>query len=392
MLAALPLLAATMTTDPRLIAGVTAWGTLPWLLTALPAGAYVDRADARRAMVGVQIVQALLLASLAALTMARTGSIVLLYAIAFGVGVAETVAKVAGQKLVPALVPDEHLERANGRQNAVFFTTHQFIGPPVGALLFTFATALPFWVDAATFAISAALVARIAVETRPRGGQRRPLRGDIVEGLRWLARHRLIRTLSLLSAAANLASFMAVPTLVLFARQRLGLDEIGYGVLVALMAAGGVCGGLLSDRLVARFGGRAVATMTIFTTPAAMICIGLFGSNLPIVATLATVTSFGASLWNVAVGSLRQRTVPVELLGRVSSAGLLVAWGVQPVGAVLGGLVAGWFGLAAPWLVAGAIRLVAATVALPTLRQWDKRRGDVVTHRLPVDNHPDRPQ
>lgn len=169
---------------------------------------------------------------------------------------------------------------------------------------------------------------------------------------------------------ANLANYLAMATLVLFAQQRLGLDELGYGTLVALMAVGGVAGSLLSQRIVARFGGRRVVTATIFATPCAMLGIGLLAHNLPTMAALATVSSFGASLWNVAAGSLRQRTVPSELLGRVSSAGLLVSWGAQPLGAVLGGLAAGSLGLAAPWFIAGAIRLVAAIVALPALREW----------------------
>src|SRR5262245_26179347 len=104
-LAVLPLLAATVTGDPRLIAGVTAWGTLPWLLASLPAGVLVDRGDARRSMAFVQTAQAVLVAMLAALTALNGPRIVAIYAIAFLLGVAETVAKVASQKLIPAVVP-----------------------------------------------------------------------------------------------------------------------------------------------------------------------------------------------------------------------------------------------------------------------------------------------
>jgi len=370
-LAVLPLLALTMTTDPRLIAGVTAWGTLPWLLASLPAGAVVDRCDARRSMVLVQGVQALLVALLAAVTMLNAGHIALLYAVAFTLGVAETVAKIAAQKLIPAVVPAELLEQANGRQNASLFTAKEFLGPPLGTLLFWLAAPLPLWADVATFAVSAVLIARIAARTwQAAPATRRSLRAEIGEGLRWLAGHRLLRTLSLLSGVANLANYMAMATLVLFARQRLGLTEVGYGLLVGVMAVGGIAGSLLSRRIVARFGGRAVVTATLFTTPLAMLGIGLLARDPLTLGLLATVSSFGASLWNVASGSLRQRTVPGDLLGRVSSAGLLLAWGVQPLGAVLGGLIAGSFGLAAPWLCAGALRLLAAACALPTLREW----------------------
>ncbi|GIH11743.1 MFS transporter [Rhizocola hellebori] len=385
-LAVLPLLAANITTDPRLIAGVTAFGTLPWLLFSLPVGALVDRADPRRSLLRTQLAQAALVTVLAAATMAHTMSMALIYAVAFALGAAETVAKVAIQKLIPSVVPGELLEKANGRQNASMFSAKEFLGPPLGALLFSFAAALPLWADVATFAISAALVARLSRRPHPTGHSGRSIRAEVADGVRWLARHRLLRTLTLLSGAANLANYMALSTLVLFATSRLGLSGRGYGLLVGLMAAGGIAGSLLSARLVARFGGRAVVTTTIFTTPTAMLAIATLARDLPTMAALATFTSFGASLWNVASASLRQRTVPLELAGRVSSTGLLVTFGAQPIGAILGGLLAASpLGLTAPWLAAATLRLTAALLALPALRTWP------TTLSSPINNTPASP-
>jgi MFS family permease len=374
--AVLPLLAVTMTSDPRLIAGVTAWGTLPWLLAALPAGAIMDRADGRPALILVQSCQALLVGTLAAASMLGARSMAALYAVAFALGTAETFAKVAVQKLIPAVVAPDRLEAANGQQNASMFTVQLFLGPPIGALLFSISAALPLWVDAATFAISVALMARLKVRTAQAVGSGWSPGADILAGVRWLARHRLLRTLTLLAGVANLANFMTVSTLVLFARQRLGLDEIGYGILLSAMAVGGVLGSLVSGRVIGRFGGRAVATATIFTTPAAMLGVAFLATDLPTMAALSTVTSCGASLWNVASASLRQRTVPSGLIGRVSSVGLMVAWGAQPIGAVLGGVIAASpLGIVGPWIVAGALRLLAATLAFPALRAWPEAKA-----------------
>ncbi|GIJ58551.1 MFS transporter [Virgisporangium aurantiacum] len=366
--AVLPLLAATLTTDPRLIAGVTAWGTLPWLLAALPAGAIVDRSDGRRALVVVQCCQALLVGALAVVSMMDAGTMAVLYGVAFALGTAETFAKVTVQKLIPAVTPSDRLETANGQQNAAMFAMKLFLGPPIGALLFSFSAALPLWLDVAAFAVSVTLVARLTVRTVASG---RSPAGGVWAGARWLAGHRVLRTLTMLTAVANLANFMTVSTLVLFARQRLGLDEVGYGVLLSAMGVGGVLGSLVSGRLIGRFGGRAVVTTTIFTTPVAMLGVASLATDLPTMAALTTVTSAGASLWNVASTSLRQRTVPSGLIGRVSSAGLMVSWGMQPIGAVLGGLVAvSPLGIAGPWMVAGALRLLAAVLATPVLRDW----------------------
>ncbi|MEU8074888.1 MFS transporter [Catellatospora citrea] len=368
-LAALPLLAATMTADPGLIAGITVWGSLPWLLAALPMGVYADRHDARRTMTGAQLVQAALVAALAAMVTAGSGGMVLVYAVAFAVGLAETLAHISLQKLVPAIVPPAQLELANGRQHAALFSSKQFLGPPLGALLFAVAVALPFWVDALTFLASAVLVWRIRATTRVS----RPavsLRAGIGEGVRWLAGNRLLRTLALLSGVANLANFLAMATFVLFAKQVLGLGDVGYGVVLGLMAVGGISGALVSGRVVGLVGGRRTVTFTLFATPLAMLAIGLVARDVATVAALAFVTSFGAALWNVAAGSLRQRTVPGDLLGRVSSVGMMVTWGAQPLGAYLGGLTATWWGLSAVWVVAAVLRLTAATAALPALREW----------------------
>ncbi len=368
-LAALPLLAATMTHDPGVIAGITVWGSLPWLLAALPMGAFADRYDARRTATAAQVVQAALVALLAGAATVGAGGITLVYAVAFAVGLAETLAHISLQKLVPAVVPAARLEAANGRQHAALFSSRQFVGPPLGALLFTVAVGLPFWVDAFTFAVSAVLVWRIRATT-PVTRRETSLLAGIGEGVRWLAGNRLLRTLALLSGVANLANFLAMATFVLFAKQVLGLDDIGYGVVLGLMAVGGITGALISGRAVGWAGGRRTVTFTLFATPLAMLAVGLFARDVVTVAALAFVTSFGAALWNVAAGSLRQRTVPGALLGRVSSAGLMVTWGAQPLGAYLGGLTATWWGLSAVWVVAALLRLLAATAALPALREW----------------------
>ncbi len=397
LLAALPLLAATLTRDPRLIAGVTAWGTLPWLLAALPAGALADRSDGRRLMSRAQWLQGALVTVLAVLSVVHAGQIAVLYLVAFAIGVAETAVKAAGQTLVPDIVPPDQLERANGRFGATQFAAEEFLGPPLGSLLFALATPLPFWVDAVTFAISALLVARLRVRRRhrpplPPGPPLPPRTVNVWEGLRWLARHPLLRVLSGLAAVANLANTMALSTLVLFATQRLHLGPGGYGVLLGAMAAGGVLGSLLSRVAIEHLGGRAVVTTTILLTPAAQLAIAVLGRDPVTVAALAVVGSACASLWNVATMSLRQRLVPADLRGRVGNAGLALAWGAQPVGAVLGGLAAGAFGMAAPWLLAGLLRLVTALVALPALRRWPSPASPVMSvTAAPLERDSGRP-
>ena len=227
--AALPLLAATLTRDPRLVAGMAVAFTLPWLLFALPAGAIVDRLDRRKVMYRVNIVRAALVGVIALSVVTDTASIWLLYVIAFSLGTCETLFDNAAQSILPSIVETDQLELANGRQYAGEVVANTFVGPPIGGILFAVAASVPFWLDSASFLIAALLVATIAGSFRPAGakvaGEKRSLRADIAEGVRWLRNHRLLRTLALVLGALNFASWLGMATAVLFAQEILGLDE-----------------------------------------------------------------------------------------------------------------------------------------------------------------------
>ncbi len=369
--AAVPLLAVSITTNPRLVAGVATFGTLPWLLLSLHAGALADRFDRRRLMWLAQLVQAACVVLIAVVATFHIGHIWLLYAAAFGLGAGETVFGNAAQSMLPNVVAPAQLEATNGRQYATETVTEQFAGPPIGGLLFAAAAAVPFWLDAVSFVFSAVLIARIRlVAALPRtgpdtGATRRSMWRDIAEGLRWVARHRLIRTLALLLAATNLAGQLAWSTMVLFAVRELHVGPHGYGFLLAASAVGGVAGGLAGRRAVARLGTRGAIIAGSAIGASAMLTVGLFARNPYVMALCLTVIAFGATLWNVATVSLRQRIIPDRLRGRVNSAYRLAGWGAMPIGAAVGGLIAAAWGLPAPWLVAAVVRLgVLTTIVL----------------------------
>ncbi|GLY49282.1 MFS transporter [Lentzea sp. NBRC 102530] len=360
-LAALPLLAATLTQDPELIAGLSFFGTLPWLLVSLSAGAAADRYDGRKLLLVALWAQCALMAVLATF---HSAHIVFLYGMAFLIGAAETVPKAVGQPLIKATVDDHLLERANGRLFSSQAVALQFVGPPLGGLLFVMAVPAPFWVNALTFAVAAALVTKMRIShqapaTRPKAR----------EGLRWLVRHKTLRTITIVSATTNLCIAMTMATLVLFARQRLGLTGAGFGAFLATLACGGVAGGLLAERLIARF--RDAVATTIVLIPLMWLGIATVAHDLKTVAVFAVVSSFCTAVWGVATASYRQRVVPAELLGRVSSAQTLVTWGVQPVGALLGGLIASQGGLLAPWYVAVALRTAVGLWSFRPLRRTE---------------------
>lgn len=371
--AALPLLAVTITRDPRLVSVVTAATYLPWLLFSLPAGAIVDRYDRTTLMWRAQVVQAAVVVGVVLLVVARAASIEMLAAAGLLLGTAEVIFSNAAQSVLPALVPPDLLAKANGSQQVSLTVGESFLGPPAGSLLFAAAAALPFGLDALSFAGSAALLSGLP-KTRPAPGadeapgQTRPrIRAQIAEGLRWLARHRLLRVIAVLLGIYNFANQMGQAILVLLATQTLHVSARGYGLLLAASAVGSVVGGLVNPVLSRRLGLLPALVLPALADAAAFVGIGL-APNPVVVAALLAVQGFSVALWNVVTVSLRQRVIPGHLLGRVNSVYRMLGWGLMPLGALAGGFVAHVAGLRAPYVVAGLLCALCAVAALPLLR------------------------
>ena len=365
--AALPLLTITITTDPRLVALVSAAAYLPWLLVSLPAGVLVDRRPRLALMWRTQLVQLVVVGTVTVVVLVDAASVPVLAALVFVLGCCEVVFGNAAQSVLPELVPRELLARANGNQYASQVTGEFFLGPPVGSLLFLASAAVPFGVDTVSFAVSAALLA--GIRRHGQGGSRAPalpVRQAIGEGLRWLAGHRLLRALAVLLGVNNFCNQLGQATLVLLATERLGVSHAGYGLLLSAAAAGSVLGGLVNPRVVARIGRRAALLTALTCSAAAYLAAGLAADPVTLAALLA-VNGFAVTLWNIVTVTLRQETVPPALLGRVTSVYRMLGWGLLPLGSLTGGLGAHGIDLRAPLPLAGGLRALALAVAVPVL-------------------------
>ena len=361
--AALPLVAAALTRDPVLFAGVAVAGRIPWLLFALQAGALADRVDRRWMMGTVNVVRFLLMGALGIAILGDWATIWLLYVITFLLGSAEVVFDTSAQAILPRIVTDrDQLERANGLMFGAEVTANQFVGPPLGGFLFAVAASLPILLDAGTFVISAVLIFALtgsyAVRRDPAPASATTIRQDIREGLSWLWSHRLLRTLALLLGAMNGLWSMAGAILALFALEILGVGEVGFGLLLAAGAAGSVLASVLAGRIVDRLGRGRTLWITLISSAVGPFAQGLT-SDAVVFALLAALFGFAAVVWNVITVSLRQTIIPDGLLGRVNSVYRFIGWGSMPVGALAGGVVADAFGLRAPFLAAGALMLLA---------------------------------
>lgn len=365
--AALPLLAATLTRDPVLVAGLTTLAFLPWLLFGLPSGALVDRTDRRRAIAAANLLRAAALGLLGTAAALDAAGIPLLYAVAFAAGAAETASDSAARAALPQLVRRDQLDTGNSLLATGEVVGQSFLGAPVGAALFAVAAGVPLLATAGGYVLAAVLVLGIRRDLRPVRTGQTSVRADIAAGMRWLWGHRLLRGLTLLMAVTAFGLYLTYGVLVLYALDTLGLSEQAYGLLFLAAGAGAALGGLAAPWLSRRLGRSGGLVMAAVLSALATAAMGL--TRTPwLAAVLFALAATAGTLWDVLAVSLRQALVPAELFGRVQGGYRTLVWGAMPLGAAGGGVLAALFGVPAVFVVGGAVDMVAAVAVWRLLR------------------------
>ena len=386
--------ASLLTRDALLVALVPVALRLPWFLLALPAGIVTDRVDRMRLIIAMDGVRALAFAGAAvalwsavplaaapALGVARPGLYAMILLAALIVGGAEVFRDNAAQTLLPALVPDARLERANGRLWSVELVANSLIGPAFGAFLIGLALPLPFALNALAYGLAILLVVRIggsfrATQTAPRNWRR-----ELAEGYGFLRGAPLLRTLALTTGGWNLVHQMVLIALVLHAQENLGLSAQVYGLVLAGGAVGGILGSLLGERI-ARSLGPARTTQWMLATSAPAFALMAVAPGPVTLGLLFVVFEFSGLVWNIVSVSTRQRLIPDALLGRVNSLYRLLAWGMMPVGLLLSGLIVQMadgalsrgVALTLPfWAAAGGALALTVIAWRPLARGFDKK-------------------
>nr|WP_246324438.1 MFS transporter [Petropleomorpha daqingensis] len=362
------LLAASLTRAPRAVALVGVCSGLPWLLFALHTGTLADRWDRKRAMWLCDLASAVQFAVLAVTVVTGRANLAVLCVVAFGTATVSTLFDSASQAALPSLVPTPLLDRANSRFYAGTVLTGFLLGPPLGSWAFGLAPALPFGLDVVSFLGSAALI--LGVRTRIRAtDEDRDTTGitrQIAVGLRWLWRHRQLRALVVLLTVWNLAETATIAVLVLYVLEVLHVGPSFYGLLLSGLAVGGLAGSAAAPWLRRRLGLGGVIAGTVVLSVMAYLLLAL--TTTPWIAVLLLgLIGFAAFAFNVVSASYRGEAVPDHLRGRVYSAYRFATWGVTPIGAALGGVVAAAFGLPAVFAATAAVLAAVAVVTLPSL-------------------------
>ena len=375
-LAAIELLDAT----PAQIATMNAAAILPGIALGLFAAQAVDRLRRRPVLVAADLVRAALLLALPAAAFAGVLTMTHVVAFAFCRGLFDFVFDVAEHALVPALVPSAELVRANGRLQAGD-SSAEAAGFAIGGWLVQWLTApVALLVDAATYLVSAILLARIHTAEPPPepaapDGRRRV--AELFAGVAEIARVPALRGIAATGMLAGSSGTVVGTVYMLFVYRELGFSAGVIGVLAAAGAVASLSSALAADRVPERLAGgpAMVAGLALYALGPLVLSLAPGPTLFGVAAIVAqqVVGDGGYVLYEVHQRSLRQRITPGRLLGRVSGALRLLNSAAMLAGTALGGWLGGSLGLR-PALLAGAClsgfaALSAVAVALLQNRQ-----------------------
>jgi MFS family permease len=352
-IAAGPLLVASLTHNAFLIASGALLQWLPPLLFGLWAGVLSDRLNRKLIQVTVDLFRAGLIAVLCVTIATGTVSIALVLVVLFVLSSADVFGRNAENTLLPMLVHRDDLAIANSRIQLGFITVNQLAGPAAGAALFAAGRTLPFVSEAVLVAAGALLISRIALPRHVRENVGTAVWHDIAEGVRWVRHHAAVRTLILTVFTFNITFGAAWSVLVIYAKRRLDLGDVGFGLITTVQAIGGLLGVLAYGWIIRRLSlGNIMRIGLIIET---LTHLGLALATSPWVA-MPIFFVFGAHafVWGTTSITVRQRAVPTGLQGRVGSVNTVGVFGGLVVGSGIGGLLAQHLGVTAPFWFAFA--------------------------------------
>lgn len=360
---AIPLLAVlTLHASPFEVGLVTASSTLAFALIGLPAGAWLDRWRRRPILVASDLARAVLLATIPLAAVFGALTITQLVVVSLLTGFARVFFDVGYQSYIPSVIGKDRVLAGNSSMETIR-ASGQIVGPGLGgALVSLFGAASVVLIQVVTFAVSA--VSLLAIRTRepvmPSHPDRPRLRTQIVEGLTFVARNRILRATAIASAAGNFSFAIASAVTFIFMSRTLELPPAAIGLIVAAGSVTVMIGAALTPRLSRLVGSARIIWLSLAVT-APMTLLSPFaqpGWTVILVVVGAAAGEFGQIIYAITNVSLRQRLCPDRMLGRVTATMRFLILGLFPLGALLGGILGELIGLRATlWVSAGIMVL-----------------------------------
>ena len=369
--AAGPLLAAKLTDDPFLIAMMGALYMLPWLLFAIPIGTMVDRLNRRRVLSTVNFTRAIIAGILTAFLALGQLTLPIFYAALFIIGVCDVISDTATQSLVPTLLRRDQLERGNSRIQGADTIFMGFIGAPLGGFLFTIAAVTPWAIQTASFLAAAVLVASIPISVAAGAASAAARSENFVDqmkgGISYLWDQKKLLRLVITTAALGFCFNVATATQVLFALKVQMVPEQSYGLLATAGAIGALGGAYIAHRASQKVG-RGLALATGITVTALFELLQGLAPNPWLYALFMALGGFGVAAWNILLMSLYHSLIPNEIFGRIHGTRRTLVWGLMPIGAAFGGVLAK-IDLRLPYIIGGVVSVVIAAASFAFIRQ-----------------------
>jgi MFS family permease len=313
--------------------------TVPHLLFGLAIGAWTDRTDRKRLMIAVDILSAVAIASVPAAAALGVLSVAWIIAVTFVISTLGIFFQASEFAVLPSLVSREQLVTANGRVQASF-SAAQILGPLLGGALLAFVPVEALlYADAASFLVSALALSLVGVAfNAPARARASSIRQDIVEGLRYVLRHPVLRNISLMMALINVVSTTTYVQIVLYAKRELGASDSEVGLFFAAAGAGAFVLGMLAGPLRSRYSFGNVALGSLMLSGLLTSALA-FVYSIPVAIVLWAFSNGLGLLFNINTGALRQSIVPNHMLGRIISIAMVLAWSANPIGAIGGGFL-----------------------------------------------------
>ncbi|HEX8220459.1 MAG TPA: MFS transporter [Chloroflexia bacterium] len=343
---ALPLLILALTNSPAAAGIAGALYSLPYLLFSLPVGALIDRWDRKRVMILCEMGRALNVASIPVALAFDILTVWQLYIVFFIEGTLFVFFNIAEVATLPRVVNKAQLPAASA-QNEVAFGVAGLAGPPLGGFMYqALGRMVPFIFDAISYAVS--LVSLFFIKTEFQGERpatERNLRGEIVEGLSWLWHQPLIRFMAVLTGGMNLV-YSASGLVLIIAARNMGATATEIGTIFSIGALGGILGSIVGGKIQRRFRFGQVITAVIWLQ-ALLFPLYAFAPHVLVLGAVSAAIFMLTPIYNVVQFSYRLSLIPDALQGRVNSSFRLLAFGFQPLGASLSGVMLENIGVAA---------------------------------------------
>lgn len=370
-----PIYAITLTESPILISLISAMTLLPWLFFAVIIGTLADRINRKKLLIFSTLLRTFVVAAMAVAISAGVMTMPLLLALIFVAGACEVSIDTTAQSMIPELLEKDQLERGNSRLYIAETVISQFIGSPLSGFLYAAAVVLPFYSASGGYLLALGLLLLMPYqgslqkknlnESREVGRKERASEffEELKFGVRYLFTHQRLRQLVVITTILGFLFSASHATIALFMVKELGLDPRYFGVVLAVQGIGGVAGGLLANRLSTRYTRGKTLGGAIMLTTILIFVTGLM-PNIYFFTLTATLAGFASTIWNILLMSTYQVLIPNHLYGRIHGARRTIVWGLMPIGAFLGGVIATG-GLRLPFIICGLIGIIVAIRALP---------------------------